>query len=151
MGLRVIHVEIDEANVFVDAFHRHHKPVLSHRFSIGAELDGMTVGVAIVGRPVARLTDQYRIVEVARLCTDGTKNACSFLYSACARAARELGYWKIQTFILASEPGTSLEAAGWELEAVTEGGRWGRPSRGRDRDHPEEPKLKYSKILNARQ
>lgn len=149
MGLEIVHVELKTANEFVAKLHRHHKPTLSHRFSVGAAIDGELVGVAIVGRPVAHATDQWNIVEVTRLCTDGSQNACSFLYSACARAARELGYRKIQTFILLSEPGTSLEAAGWELEAIVEGASWHRPGRPRTDKHPTVDKARWAKVLNT--
>ena len=90
--MKVIPLTLAQANEFVARLHRHHKPVVGHRFSIGLEQEGMLVAVAIVGRPVARHTDQYRIAEVTRLCSDGTKNACSALYSACARIAREMGF-----------------------------------------------------------
>ena len=36
--------------------------------------------------------------------TDGTKNACSVLYAAAWRAARAMGYKKLITYILDSEP-----------------------------------------------
>lgn len=114
--MTLVHLELADLNALVARLHRHHKPVQSHRFSIGAEVGGRLVGGASVGRPTARMTDQRRVVEVTRLVTDGTKNACSFLYSAAARAAKELGYEKIQTFILASESGTSLVAAGWSYD-----------------------------------
>lgn len=68
-------VELSEANDFVARFHRHHKPVVGHRFSIGCEVNGSIVGCVIVGRPVARQSDQKHIAEVTRLVTDGTKNA----------------------------------------------------------------------------
>ena len=58
---------------------------------------------------------------MTRLCTDGTRNACSTLYAACARRAKLEGYEKIVTFILQSEPGTSLKAAGWTLESAKAG------------------------------
>lgn len=86
-GLEAIRIELDEANAFVAQHHRHHKPVVGHLFSIGAAKDGKIVGVVIVGRPVARMRDDGETAEVTRLCTDGTKNACSFLYGAAARAA----------------------------------------------------------------
>ena len=144
----VVHVELKEANEFVARLHRHHKPVVGHRFSIGcSDRDGLR-GVAIVGRPVARMTDFSTTAEVTRLCTDGADNACSFLYGACARAARALGFSKIQTFILDSEDGTSLTAAGWEREGSSPGGQWkhtdGKPRRT---DQPTEPKWKWSKNL----
>lgn len=110
------------------------------------------VGVCIVGRPVARNTNQRTIVEVTRLCTDGTPNACSALYGAAARAAKALGYEKIQTFILASEPGTSLRATGWVCEGESAGGQWSCSTRHRPADfdgsRPLEAKTRWAKVLN---
>lgn len=119
MGSRIVPLELRELNQLVTQLHRHHKPVQGHRFSIGLEIDERLVGGASVGRPVSRLTDQRRTLEVTRLVTDGTKNACSILYSAAARIGRELGYERIQTFILEEETGVSLRAAGWILEGET--------------------------------
>ena len=79
----------------------------------GTEADGRLAGVAIVGRPVSRYLDDGKTLEVNRLCTDGTKNACSFLYAAAARAARAMGYQRIITYTLDTEGGASLRAAGW--------------------------------------
>jgi hypothetical protein len=148
--LRVVPVELVEANAFVASLHRHHKPVVGHRFSIGCvDEAGALRGVAICGRPVARMLDKKSVLEVTRLCTDGTKNACSILYAACARVGKELGYKKVQTYILESEPGTSLVAAGWGDEGVAGGGDWNRPSRGGRRvDQPQVVKRRWAKELN---
>jgi hypothetical protein len=101
-----------------------------------------------VARPAARNTDQYYTAEISRLVTDGTKNACSMLYAACARAAQAMGFESIQTFILETEPGTSLKAAGWSFVGMSNGGDWNRPSRaGRRRDQPECRKQKWEKRL----
>lgn len=143
MKLRHTRVKLDEANDFVARLHRHHKPVVGHLFSLGAVLDGQLVGVAIVGRPVARMRDDGVTAEVTRLCTDGTRNACSFLYGAAARAAFALGFTRIGTYILASEDGTTMRAAGWRKIGETKGGSWSRPSRGRTDKHPTEPKLLF--------
>lgn len=105
-------IELAEANAFVEQHHRHHKPVVGHIYSLGAVLGDKIVGVSIVGRPVARMRDDGETAEVVRLCTDGTRNACSFLYGASARAAFALGFKRIGTYILATEPGKSLTAAG---------------------------------------
>ncbi len=146
--MRIEHIELAEANDFIARVHRHHKPVQGHRFSIAAMHGDTLVGVCVVGRPVARMTDQRMTLEVTRLATDGHKNACSFLYAAAARAGTSLGYLAIQTFILASEPGASLVAAGWHPLGESEGGDWNRPSRGNRRiDQPQEPKFKYGKNL----
>lgn len=133
--LRIVPMELEEANVVVAAWHRHHKPVVGHRFSLGCvDHDGIVRGVCIVGRPVARLAgDPSSVAEVARLCTDGSKNACSILYAASARVCREIGFERVQTYILEEETGISLLAAGWEYVGVRGGGQWkhtdGKPRR----------------------
>lgn len=150
--LQIVYLELAQANAFVKEHHRHHKMVVGHRFSIGAVQDGALVGVCIVGRPKARKTDQWMTLEVTRLCTDGTHNACSFLYSAAARAGKILGYGRIQTFILMEEPGTSLKAAGWTCEGESKGGDWNQPSRGgRRTDQPHGKKTRWSKSLRENQ
>lgn len=146
--MRTVPLTLSQANELVASWHRHHKPVQGHRFSVGAKHEEELVGAAIVGRPVARMTDQYAVAEVTRLVTNGQKNACSFLYGATARIAREMGFDSIQTFILESEDGTSLKAAGWvEVESFG-GGDWTRESKpNRRQDQPQEPKRKFIKLL----
>lgn len=141
--LRLIPLGLDEANAFVTTHHRHHKPVHGHKFSIGAASGDAVVGVVIVGRPVSRHRDDGATLEVTRLCTDGTRNACSFLYGAAARAAFALGYTRIGTYILASENGASVKAAGWRFIGQRGGGSWSVPSRPRVDTHPLEPKLLF--------
>jgi hypothetical protein len=141
--MTVERLELAEANAFVFEHHRHHKPVVGHLFSVGAALDGKIVGVAIVGRPVARLRDDGVTAEVTRLCTDGTRNACSFLYGATARAAFALGFKRIGTYILASEPGASLTGAGWRMIGETPGRSWSAPSRPRVDKHPLQKRLLF--------
>lgn len=150
MRLHVEPMELKDANAFVYNFHRHHKPVQGHRFSIGAMDEyNHCHGVAIVGRPVARKINPRQVLEVTRLCTDGTTNACSFLYSAAARIGKAMGYLKIQTYILETEPGSSLLASGWEYDGQVKGHAWihtdGKP---RSNSHPLCDKQKFSKILN---
>ena len=139
--LELIHVELSEANAFVAQLHRHHKPVVGHKFSLGATSEGLLVGVVIVGRPVARMRDDGKTLEVTRLCTNGAKNACSFLYGAAARAAFALGYKRIGTYTLASEGGVSLRATGWKLIGERGGGSWSREKRHREDKAPLEIKL----------
>jgi hypothetical protein len=146
MKLRHVRVDLGEANAFVAEHHRHHRPVIGHLFSLGATDGERIVGVVIVGRPVARLRDDGETAEVTRLCTDGTKNACSFLYGAAARAAFALGFKRIGTYILASEPGTSLMACGWRLIGETGRGSWNRPSRPRVDKHPLQTKLLFEMV-----
>lgn len=143
MSLRLIPVTLAEANRFVAEHHRHHKPVVGHKFSLGAVQDNTLVGVAIVGRPVSRMRDNGATLEVTRLCTDGSRNACSFLYGAAAKACFALGYQRIGTYILKSEAGSSLRGAGWKLIGERGGGSWSVPSRPRVDKHPTEPKLLF--------
>lgn len=144
-GLRHVRIDLAEANAFVAEHHRHHKPAVGHLFSIGAALGNLIVGVVIVGRPVSRHRDDGQTAEVTRLCTDGTKDACSFLYGAAARAAFALGFTRIGTYILATEPGTSLTAAGWRLIGERGGGAWGRSSRPRIDRHPTQTKMLFER------
>lgn len=143
--LTIERLELAEANAFVREHHRHHKPVVGHLFSIGAALDGKIVGVAIVGRPVARSRDDGVTAEITRLATDGTHNACSFLYGAAARATFALGFKRIGTYILASEPGTSLAAAGWRQIGEVRGRSWSCSSRPRIDKHPLQNKFLFEK------
>lgn len=143
VGLELVRIDLGEANAFVSAHHRHHAPVIGHIFSIGAALNDQIVGVAIVGRPVSRMRDDGETAEVTRLCTDGTPNACSFLYGAAARAAFALGFRRIGTYILSSEPGKSLVAANWRQVGETKAGSWHRGNRPRVDKHPTQAKLLF--------
>lgn len=153
--MRALPLTLEQANNLVAQWHRHHKPVRGHRFSIGAFKAGRLCGAAIIGRPVARMIPPYEVAEVTRLVTDGTKNACSYLYAASARIAREMGFWKIQTYILDDETGVTLRAAGWEIEdGEFGGGDWNRGQesthKNRRTDQPMNPKKRAFKILNDR-
>lgn len=153
MRLHVVPLELAEANRLVAQWHRHHQPAQGHRFSLGVmDADGVLHGAAIVGRPVARLAGSPRdVLEVVRLVTDGTRNACSILYAAAARAGLAMGYRRIQTYILNEEPGTTLVAAGWTCEGEAGGGQWkhtdGRPRRT---DQPTGMKARWAKELAHR-
>lgn len=140
-------ISLREANGFVVRHHRHHGAVQGHKFSIGAVSGEALVGVVIVGRPISRVRDDGFTAEVTRLCTDGTRNACSFLYAAAARCAFAMGYRKIGTYILASEAGTSLKAVGWLLVGATKGGSWDTPARPRSDRHPTEPKQLWERCV----
>ena len=109
-----------EANAYVEELHRHHGK--SSATSGASQLQRRTPLRRRNRRQAdGRYLDNGSTLEVTRLCTDGTRNACSALYAACARRAKREGYAKIITFILQSEPGTSLRAAGWTLEAAKAG------------------------------
>jgi hypothetical protein len=138
-------ISITDAREAVTQWHRHHPAPLSGLFAIAASTGAATpiCGVAIVGRPVARGNQDGWTAEVTRVATDGTKNACSFLYAACWRAARAMGYLRLGTYTLASEPGTSLRAAGWREIARVKGRSWDTPSRPRVDRHPTQDKIRW--------
>lgn len=130
--LRTVPVTWKEAKAFVAKVHRHHPAVHAHRFSTGVEDEAMQLrGVAVMGRPVARLIDQRRVLEVTRVATDGCPNACSALYGQACRIGKAHGFRYCQTYTLGWEPGTSLIAAGWKPVAIVRPQRRSRPSRPR--------------------
>ena len=129
-------ITLAEANDFVRQHHRHHGIVVGAKFSIGLNDGEKIVGVAIVGRPVARMLDNGYTAEVTRLCTDGSPHAASKLYAACWRAARAMGYRRLITYILKEELGTSLKAANWSVIGECGGGTWNRKDRPRIDKHP---------------
>jgi hypothetical protein len=141
--LEIVPIKQDEANAFVNKHHRHHKQVVGSVFQIACSIDGNIVGVAIVGRPVSRFLDNGWTLEVNRLCTDGSKNACSILYSAAWRVAKNLGYKRLITYILNTENGASLKAANWKLVGEAGGGSWNKVSRPRVDKHPIQKKLLF--------
>jgi len=130
MKLEIVPITFTEANEYIAQHHRHHRPVLGCKFCVAVS-NGEVRGVAICGRPVSRVLDDGWTIEVNRLCTDGTKNACSMLYAAAWRAARALGYKRCVTYILTTEWGMSLRAAGWKMVGSVKGRSWSCPSRPR--------------------
>ena len=152
MRLELSPITLEEANAFVEQHHRHRGPVVGAKFCIAASaLIGSdpahawpeVVGVVIVGRPVARPLDDGYTLEVNRLCTDGTPHVCSMLYGAAWRAAKALGYAKLITYTLKTEPGTSLRAAGWKVVGHVKGRSWDTPSRPRVDTSPQQDKLRW--------
>ncbi|MGD1842270.1 MAG: XF1762 family protein [Thermonemataceae bacterium] len=148
MKLTIVPIFQDEAKAFVEQHHRHHKAPVGSIFQIACALDGKIVGVVIVGRPVARHLQDGYTAEVTRLCTDGTKNACSKLYSAAWRVAKNLGYKKLVTYILESETGVSLKASGWKEIGKAGGLSWNVPSRPRVDKSPKQYKIRFEKEIN---
>lgn len=141
MSLHRVPVELADANAFVRRVHRHLDEVAGHKFSLGAMLGETIVGVVIVGRPIARGRQDGWTLEITRLATDGTRNACSFLYGAACRASFALGYRRVGTYTLAHEPGTSLVAAGFRLVGEVKGRSWDCAARPRVDKAPMEDKL----------
>lgn len=133
MTLTLVPITFANAKAFVEGYHRHHKPPVGHRFSIGVEQEGALVGVIIVGRPVARHYDDGLTLEVTRSATDGTSNANSMLYGAAARATFALGYRRLITYTQEGESGASLRGAGYRVLAHRPPRKgWSTPSRPRN-------------------
>lgn len=151
MSLALVPVTLTEARRFVGEHHRHNLPPVGHLFSVGVAVDGLLVGVAIAGRPVARALNDGATIEVTRTCTTGVKNANSMLYGAISRAAAALGYRRIFTYTLAEESGSSLRAVGFRVDAeLAARPSWSSPSRLRtqtdlfgDERRPAGPKVRW--------
>lgn len=133
MSLRIVPVSFRDACGFVQMWHRHHRPPVGCKFCLGvADVTDVLRGVAIIGRPVARMYDDGMTLEVTRTATDGTDNANSMLYGAAWRATKALGYRRLVTYTQAGESGSSLRAAGWRVIAERRPRPgWDMPSRPR--------------------
>lgn len=144
MSLELIPVTLRDARAFVAEHHRHHPPPQGGLFAIGVASGDNVVGVVIVGKPVARRAADTWTAEVTRLCTLGHANACSKLYRAAWRATRAMGYRRLITYTLATEPGTSLRAAGFTAVGETAGGSGDRENRPRVDRHPLQAKIRWA-------
>jgi hypothetical protein len=142
--LTIVPCDFSEAVTFIREHHRHHRPPVGCKFCIAVADDaGEVRGVAVVGRPVARMLDNGWTLEVTRVATDGCPNACSALYGACWRAAKALGFKRLVTYVLSEEPGVSLSAAGWRCVGEAGGGSWSCKSRPRVDKHPLQAKFRW--------
>lgn len=158
--LEIRPITLRAANAYVKEHHRHNIPTNGHKFSIACYDGDRLCGVAIAGQPVARMLDDGLTIEIRRVCTDGTYNACSILYGACARCAKEMGYRRVITYTLQSEPGTSLKASGFINRGEAGGDSWNRPNRkreitqmtlfGEQMKYSEERKIRWEKIYGGR-
>ena len=147
MKLEITPITLSEAFVFVNNVHRHHKAPQGGLFAVAVSFEQEVVGVAIVGRPVARRNDDSWTVEVTRVAVkENYPNACSMLYGASWRDAKSLGYKKAITFTLNSEKGTSVIASGWKCIGSTPGKSWSVPSRPRIDKHTIQKKFKWEKV-----
>jgi len=136
MKLQPIPITLREANNFVEQFHRHSNRTTrdSGKFAIGATTGEEMVGIAIVGRPLARLLDDGYTAEITRVCTreESPKNTCSFLYGRCWRIWQQMGGKRMVTYTLQTESGSSLKGSGWKIVGKTNKGNWDRKGRERD-------------------
>jgi hypothetical protein len=112
VSLTIMPVTFRQACEFIATHHRHHRPPRGMKFAVGVHDGTQLVGVATIGRPVARHMDDGLTAEVTRTCTTGAPNANSKLYGAAWRTARGMGYQRLITYTHEGETGASLRAAG---------------------------------------
>src|SRR6185369_613205 len=149
-NLRIVPCSTEQAKKYVEQFHRHHGSSVQAKFSVAvADENGVIRGVALVGRPVARLLDDGATLEVNRVATDGCANACSALYGAARRIAKEMGYQRLITYIRQDEPGISLKASGWMFEQDIRARSWNMPGRPRIDKTDIVKRARWSVELNA--
>lgn len=131
---------------YINKNHRHHKAPQGMKWAVGVfDSDGLR-GVATAGRPVGRNLDDGLTCEITRVCTDGTRNACSFLYGACCRVAKAMGYKRVITYTLESENGASVKAANFKYDGEAGGTHW-TGVRDRGQDIPNEMKKRWVRDL----
>lgn len=137
------------ARAWVEQVHRRIPEMVGAMWCLGLWLDDEMRGLAVVGRPSARMLDvpaRTRIptLEVIRVAVvEGTQNGCSALYGACARTGRAMGLDGVLTYIHDDETVVSLRAAGWIEDRSTGGGEWSRPSRQRQFALDAKPKRRW--------
>jgi hypothetical protein len=145
-GLRPI--TLREGRAFIAKHHRHSAAPLAWICGVGLEQDGELVAVACLERPKAlALCDGYT-AEISRVCTLGAPNACSRLYSAMARAAKGLGYRRVVTYTLATEPGASPKASGFRAVACVSPEDWNRRRLAAGANQPDMFRKKYGEPVD---
>ena len=145
--MRIAPITFKVASEYINRYHRHHNATVGCKFCIAVVDDsGQIHGVAVCGRPVSRHLDDGATLEINRVCTDGTRNACSMLYGASCRIAKAMGYLKVITYTLASEDGASLKASNFVCEGTAGGTHW-TGTRNRGQNIPAEMKTRWGKNL----
>lgn len=151
--MKIIPITLKAANDFVEKWHRHSARTNNDggKYAIGLEHEGDLVGVAIVGRPTARLLQVPYAAECTRLCTSPTapKGSESKLYARAKRIWQLMGGTTLHTYTLKRESGDSMRGAGMKQPAAeVQRQQWTRPSRKRaERDIYEEPKVRWTEEL----
>jgi hypothetical protein len=141
--LAVAEISLRDAGAFVNMHHRHHASPIGHVFSLGCFVEDVLVGAAIIGRPVARMLDDGKTVEITRLASAGIRNVSSKLLGAARREAKKRGIARVITYTLPAEGGTSLRAAGYAFDGAAGGGTWSRKTRQRTDRHPTDRKTRW--------
>lgn len=149
MKLKIRPIHLRPAMEYIRQYHRHNIPPVGGKFAISCFENERLCGVAICGRPTARKLDDGTTLEIYRNCTDGARNACSKLYGACLRIAKDMGYKRVITYTLVSENGASLKASNFHFEGESGGLAW---TGSRKRDYyisPEEMKNRWAYYMDG--
>lgn len=144
--MKIVPVTFKYAKEFVGNYHRHNPNVVGCKFAIGCVDENIMVGVAICGRPVSRYLDDGKTLEINRVCTNGAANACSMLYGACCRIAKEMGYERVITYTLQSETGASVKASNFIRDGEAGGTHW-TGKRNKGQNIPHEMKVRWHRDL----
>lgn len=144
--MKIIPITLKTASDYINRFHRHHKATVGCKFAVAVTDEDKICGVAVCGRPVSRHLDNGYNLEILRVCTDGTPNACSMLYGACCRIAKQMGYTDAYTYTLQSENGASLKASNFECEGTAGGTHW-TGKRDKKQNIPKEMKIRWHRKL----
>ena len=145
--MRIHPITLKTANAFVKEHHRHSNPTVGCKFAIGLYQEECLIGVAICGRPVSRMLDDGITLEINRVCTDVTFNACSMLYGASCRIAKEMGYKKVITYTLVSETGSSLKASNFTCDGIAGAVHWRGKRVKQNQAVPNELKIRWHRLL----
>lgn len=144
--MQIVPITFRAASDYIDQHHRHHKATVGCKFCIAVADGEQLHGVAVCGRPVGRKLDDGRTLEINRVCTDGTRNACSMLYGACCRIGKHMGYCRVITYTLESEDGASLKASNFRYDGIAGGTHW-TGERDRGQPIPAEMKKRWVRYL----
>lgn len=144
--MQIIPITFRAASEYIDQHHRHHRATVGCKFCIAVADGEQLHGVAVCGRPVSRRLDDGRTLEINRVCTDGTRNACSMLYGACCRIGKHMGYRRVITYTLESEDGASLKASNFCYDGIAGGTHW-TGARDRGQPIPAEMKKRWVRYL----
>lgn len=119
--MRRVPIDLTQVRRFVGEHHSHNRAKVFWKFGTSVvDDDGRLLGVGAAGRPKARGLDSGYdgdALEVVRVCTTGTRNACSMIYGALCRAGEALGYDPIYTYTLQSECASCVRASGFVVDA----------------------------------
>jgi hypothetical protein len=131
VSLRLRPMTVKEAKRLNGEIHRRLKKVQGAMWAVSVRAANDVVGVALVGSP-ARVWNEDTLAVLRVAVLEDNRNACSMLYGACSRAARAMGADNLVTYTHGDEHGSSLKAANWIRQGITEGGEWDREDRQRE-------------------